>query len=418
MQAVEIVVLSAALLAFALVSKRAEAGVVTPPMAFAALGLLIGADGLGLVRLDVDGEVIRTLAEVTLVLTLFSDASRIDVTELDRRHAIPIRLLAIGLPLTMLVGMGAAWLLFPALGIWGAAALAVALAPTDAALGQAVVSNRSVPQRIRQALNVESGLNDGLAFPALLVAATLAAGLADRGAGGWAAFVGAQVVLGPLAGAAVAFAGCTLAERALAGGWMEAIYLRLSTLALPLLAYGSAELVEGNGFLAAFAAGLVVAARSKHLREAAEEFGEAEGQLLALGVFVLSGAILIPDLAQMGWRHALFAILALTVLRMGPVALALAGLGLRPATVLFLGWFGPRGLASLIYLLLLIEAYPMPSLDDLRLAVIATVGLSILAHGVTAAPLARAYGRVMGDGGTAPEHARVPRFSLRLRRRP
>ena len=184
MEPAGIVVLAAALLAFALVSRRAEAGVMTPPMVAATLGIVIGATGFGLVDLDVDDAVIRTLAEITLALTLFTDASRIDVTALDRRHAVPIRLLAIGLPVAMLMGTGAAWLLFPDLGVWGAATLAVTLAPTDAALGQAVVSNRSVPQRVRQALNVESGLNDGLAFPALLVVATLAAGAEGRGAGG------------------------------------------------------------------------------------------------------------------------------------------------------------------------------------------------------------------------------------------
>ncbi|PHP28098.1 cation:proton antiporter [Limimaricola cinnabarinus] len=418
MQPAEIAILSAALFVFALVSKRAETGIVTPPMAFAAVGVLIGADGWGLMELHVTDAAIRRLAEVTLVLTLFSDASRIDITELDRRHAIPIRLLAIGLPLAMLAGTGAAWLMFPALGIWGAAALAIALAPTDAALGQAVVSNASVPHRIRQALNVESGLNDGLAFPALLVAASLAAGSAGDGAGAWARSIGLQVVGGPLVGALLAWLAALLIERAARNDWMDETYLRLSTLALPLLAWGAAEAMGGNGFLAGFSAGLVVAMRSERLRAAAADFGEAEGQLLTLIVFVLFGAVLVPDLAQMGWRHALFAGLALTVLRGLPVAISLLGLRLRPATVLFLGWFGPRGLASLIYLLILIEDYPIPGKDDITLAIVATVALSIFAHGMTASPLARLYGRSVGSGGTAPEHRDVPHFPLRLQRKP
>lgn len=422
MQPAEIAILSAALFVFALVSKRAETGIVTPPMAFAAVGVLIGADGWGLMELHVTDAAIRRLAEVTLVLTLFSDASRIDITELDRRHAIPIRLLSIGLPLAMLAGTGAAWLLFPALGIWGAAALAIALAPTDAALGQAVVSNASVPHRIRQALNVESGLNDGLAFPALLVAASLAAGSAGDGAGdgagAWARSIGLQVVGGPLVGALLAWLAALLIARAARNDWMDETYLRLSTLALPLLAWGAAEAMGGNGFLAGFSAGLVVAMRSERLRAAAADFGEAEGQLLTLIVFVLFGAVLVPDLAQMGWRHALFAGLALTVLRGLPVAISLLGLRLRPATVLFLGWFGPRGLASLIYLLILIEDYPIPGKDDITLAIVATVALSIFAHGMTASPLARLYGRSVGSGGTAPEHRDVPHFPLRLRRKP
>ena len=201
-------------------------------------------------------------------------------------------------------------------------------------------------------------------------------------------------------------------------GWMDEVYLRLATLAVPLLAYGLAETVEGNGFLAAFACGLVVAARAARLRGAAGAFGEAEGQLLALGVFVLFGAVLLPDLGSLGWRHVVFAALALTVLRMAPVAMSLVGLGLRPATVVFLGWFGPRGLASVIYLLLVLEEYAMPGIDDLRLTVLVTVAGSIVLHGISAAPLARLYGRSVRtaaeDAQPPSEHHRVPAFALRF----
>ena len=372
MRPTDVLVLAGALLLYALVSARAERGVVSPPMAFAALGLAIGSAGLGLVELSIDGAFIHDLAEITLALTLFTDASRIDLTELDRRHAIPLRLLGAGLPLAMLAGTGAAWALFPALGVWGAATLGVILAPTDAALGQAVVSNDSVPQRIRQALNVESGLNDGLAFPALLIVASLAAGTHDRDAGGWAAFVGAQVVLGPLAGAAIGAGGGRLVELALARGWTEELYLRLASLALPLVAYALAETVEGNGFLAAFACGVAVAATTVRLRGAANEFGEAEGQLLALAVFVLFGATLLPDLAGLGWRHVLYALLAL-------------------------------------------EQYEIEGVDDVRLAALVTVALSIVLHGASAAPLARRYGRAVESGGAGgAEGERVPGFALKL----
>ena len=409
----DVLVLAGALLLYALVSARAERGVVSPPMAFTTLGLVVGAAGLGLVDPSVDGAFIHDLAEITLALTLFADAARIDPAALDRRHAIPLRLLGIGLPLTMLAGAVTAWALFPALGMWGAATLGVILAPTDAALGQAVVSNRSVPQRVRQALNVESGLNDGLAFPALLVVASLAAGTHARDVGGWLGFVGAQLALGPLAGALVGAIGGRLVERALERGWMGGLYLRLAALALPLVAYALAETVRGNGFLAAFACGVAVAATTPRLRRAAGEFGEAEGQLLALGVFVLLGAVLLPDLAGLGWRHALYAVLALTVLRMVPVALSLAGLGLRPATVLFVGWFGPRGLASVIYLLLVLEEYELPGIDDVRLAALVTVALSIVLHGASAAPFARRYGRAIGSGSGA-EGEPVPGLALKI----
>lgn len=417
MQPTDVLILATALLVYAFVSRRAERGIVTPPMVFAALGFFIGAEGLGLVDLTVEDTIIHDLAEITLVLTLFTDASRIDVTELDKRHAVPLRLLAIGLPLAMAAGMGAAWLLFPALGLWGATVLGVILSPTDAALGQAVLSNGSLPQRIRQALNVESGLNDGLAFPVLLIAASFAAEGHDRGAGEWLGFVSAQLVLGPLAGIAVGWVAGWLCEHALEREWMGEVYLRLASLATPLVAYGLAEVASGNGFIAAFACGLVVAARTTRLRGAAGAFGEAEGQLLTLTVFVLFGAVLLPDLAGLDWRHALYAVLSLTVLRMVPIALSVAGMGFRPSTILFLGWFGPRGLASVIYLLLILEEYEIAGLDDIRLTVLITVALSIIAHGVSAAPLARLYGRIANDDTKDAHgpHAFALRFDLHRR---
>lgn len=409
----DLLILAGAVLAFALLSKKAEDGILTPPMAFTALGLLVSGVGLGLVELSATSELIHYLAEITLILTLFTDASRIDITELSAEHAVPIRLLLIGLPLAIVAGTGAAWLLFPALGIWGAAILGVILAPTDAALGQSVVANPKVPQRISQAINVESGLNDGLAFPALLVVAALAQASVDRSTAEFVTFAVLQIVLGPAAGIFVGWAGSWLFENALARGWMEEIYLRIGTLALPLVAYGSAELIGGNGFIAAFACGLVVAARSNAVRSAAGAFGETEGQLLTLIVFTLFGAILLPDVAaDLGWRHVLYAALSLTVLRMVPVAISLIGSPVRPVTVLFIGWFGPRGLASIIYLLLVLEEYEVGDMTDVKATVILTVALSILLHGISASPLARAY------GASAPEDHReaspIKGFALRI----
>ncbi len=223
-----------------------------------------------------------------------------------------------------------------------------------------------------------------------------------------------QVALGPVAGIAVGWAGAWLSERALADGWMEEIYLKIGTLALPLVAYGGAELIGGNGFIAAFACGLVVAARSKAVRQAAGAFGETEGQLLTLVVFTLFGAILLPDIAEaLDWRHVLYAVLSLTVLRMVPVALSLIGAQVRPVTVLFIGWFGPRGLASIIYLLLVLEEYEVGDMTDVKATVILTVGLSILLHGVTASPLARAYAASTPDDHH--ETRPVPGFALRIR---
>ncbi|EKE43754.1 hypothetical protein OCGS_2088 [Oceaniovalibus guishaninsula JLT2003] len=408
--------------AFALVSRRAEAGIVTAPMVFTAFGFVAGTAVLGIVEPSIQTPGIQILAELTLVVALFTDAARIDLGRLGREHDMPIRLLGLGLPLTVVAGTGMAMLLFPELGLWPAALVGVMLAPTDAALGQAVVSDSRVPQRVRQALNVESGLNDGLAFPALLLVASLAGaasdlgvGSGDTGVGGWAAFIAGQLLLGPAVGVGVGLGGALLIERARAADWMNDIFVRIATLALAILAYTGAELIGGNGFIAAFAGGLAVGTRTRAVLEGVEDFGETEGQLLTLLVFLLFGAVLLPELANIDWRHWVYALLSLTVLRMVPVALSLIGTRLAPATVLFVGWFGPRGLASIIYLLLILESGGVPGMDQIQRIVLLTVLLSIVLHGATAAPWAGRYGRHMKAKDTAPEHRPVFPFPTRMR---
>lgn len=384
------------ILLFALVARRAGLEHLTPAIVMTGYGLLVGAGGLGLVDVAVSNAALDALAEVTLALILFSDAAGIDVARLRRRSRLPRRLLGLGLPLTMVAGFLVALLVLPGLALHEAALVAIVLAPTDAALGQAVMTNRAVPALIRQALNVESGLNDGIAFPALVVVASLA--MADPGdalgVGSWAAFVGAQLALGPLVGLAVGWAGCRAAELAAARGWTGSENLRLAGAGLALCAFAGAELVSGNGFLAAFTAGAVVAARGGALIEGVGGFVETEGRLLNLVVFVLFGAILLPSvLGQIDVAHVLYAVLSLTVVRMIPVALGLLGTGLQAPSLAFLGWFGPRGLASIIYVLVLSEEYADLDTGGVATAVFTTVALSIVLHGVTAGWLASAYGR-------------------------
>ena len=286
MVAATLLPLALAALLYALVSKRTFGTLVSVPMAFAALGLLLGDAGLALIELDVSSEALNALAEITLVLTLFADASSIGVRRLESQHALPVRLLGVGLPLTVLAGLGCALLVLPELSLLEAALVGIVLAPTDAALGQAVVTNRAVPERVRRALNVESGLNDGLVFPALLIVVSVAVAetASDEARSGleWTLFMLAQVVLGPAIGSAVGRIGAGLADRSLARGQVSSAFLRVSTIALPLTAWAGAELVSGNGFLAAFACGLTVGTVSRPLREGIEDFAEAEGELLTL----------------------------------------------------------------------------------------------------------------------------------------
>ena len=417
MPAAQLFVIALGTLLFALFSRRAEAGSVTAPMTFTAFGFLVGAGWLDIVDLTAQAGVVQELAEITFVLALFTDAARIDLRRLGREHDLPIRLLGLGLPLSVLAGGAVGLLLFPSLTFWGAATLGVILAPTDAALGQAVVSNDAVPERIRQALNVESGLNDGLAFPALLVVASLAAAEEGRSAFGWAGFAAAQLSLGPLAGIVVGIAGAFAVEWAMPRDLMNEIFLRISTLTLALLAYAGAELIGGNGFIGAFVAGLVVGTRSRRLLDGVEDFGETEGQLLTLFVFLIFGAVLLPEaLDGLTWRHVAYAVLSLTLIRLVPVAVSLLGCRLRYATVGFVGWFGPRGLASIIYLLLLLdEGYDIAGLEDIRLTVLVTVAASIVLHGITASPLAKAYGAFMAHVDADAERQPVFPFPTRMR---
>ncbi|MFP5212393.1 MAG: cation:proton antiporter [Acidobacteriota bacterium] len=418
MEAHDLVLITIGVVAFSLFSRRAEKGILTSPMAFMLFGLLISPTVLDLMEIQFHSALINDLAEITLALALFTDASRINIQELDTQHDLPLRLLGIGLPLTIAAGMGVALLLFPGVTVWEAGIIGVILAPTDAALGQSVVNNPRVPVRIRQALNVESGLNDGLAFPALLVFLSLAStSVEGRDFTGWLVFIGKQLVIGPLAGAFVGYTGAVLADHARKREWMSHIFLQIYVLALALLAYGFAELIGGNGFIAAFAAGLTVGAKSSILCQPLEDFGETEGQLLSLIVFLLFGSTMVPrGLESIGWRDVAYAVLSLTAVRMGPVALCLWGKGLKSSTVAFLGWFGPRGLASILYLLLIFERGGVSASNEIFSTVVCTVLFSILAHGMTASPGALLYANHMEKlkEKKMPEHKDVHEFPTRL----
>lgn len=389
-----LVTIAFVILLFGAISRRAERSPLTPPMFFIAAGCLVSVHGLGLVQLDLASNVVHGLAELTLVVVLFTDASRIDLACLRREESLPLRMLAIGLPLTVLGGAVAGATLLPALGWLEAALLAAILAPTDAALGQAVVSNPLIPARIRQTLNVESGLNDGLALPIVLVLASLTGATeGETDAGHWLRFAALAVTLGPAVGIAVGFAGGRWLERGVAAGWVNMPFERLSSLGLALLAFAGAELVGGNGFIAAFTAGLTLGNVGRDVVETLYEFGETEGQLLTLLVFLVFGAVMVPDaIAHFSLATLAYALISLTLVRMLPVALSLFGTGLRAPSVAFLGWFGPRGLASILFALVVVEEGRLASGPLLEGVVVLTVLLSALLHGATAYPLARRYG--------------------------
>jgi NhaP-type Na+/H+ or K+/H+ antiporter len=416
------------LLAYAAVSARLRPTVVTQAMVFVACGLVVGNRVLDLVEPDVANQYVRLLAEATLALLLFTDAVRIDVATLRRESALPVRLLGIGLPLTIVAGTLAGLALFPTLGLWTAAALATVLAPTDAALGLPVVSNRRLPSRIRQGLNAESGLNDGVCVPLLIIFLTIAQ--ADEGTGHIHAVrvVLEEIGYGALGGVVAGVLGAWVLRTFAGKGWIDPTWQQIIGVVTPLLAYTVAAALGGSGFIAAFVAGIIFGAVGRDRAHHSTFLDEQSGELLNAVTFLLFGAILLgPALAELDWRVALYVALSLTVVRMLPVALALLGTGVRWVTIGFLGWFGPRGLASIVFVLILVEETELPERPLFLTVVTWTVAVSVYAHGLTASPGANRYAdwysghsadhKTMPESVPAREH-RVRGPAFRRHRRP
>ncbi|MEX0916046.1 MAG: cation:proton antiporter, partial [Wenzhouxiangellaceae bacterium] len=296
-------------LAFALGSRKLSSSVLTGPMLFAGFGLVIGPQVLGWVNLDISNHVIHTVAEVTLVIVLFTDAASTDFKVFRASGNLPLRMLLIGMPLAVALGTLAALGLFPGWSLWEAALLAAILTPTDAALGQAVTENEAIPERIRTAIGSESGLNDGLALPLVVLFAALAAGGSNDGAGHWLEFVGSQIMLGPLAGIAIGYAGGRLVALADEHGWMSEWAEGIAAMAIALGAFMLAEAVHGNGFLAAFAGGLAFGKGLGRKCRFLYEFQQTEAHMLVLITFTLVGAMLLPAAMQhFTWNCLLFSI--------------------------------------------------------------------------------------------------------------
>ena len=410
MELIFVVVVMAGIFLWALVAARLQKADLTAPIVFTVIGALLAFTGL--VDAPSASERLKPLVEITLVWVLFSDAARIRIQDLGQGLGLYIRLLAIGLPLTVVLGWGLAWWLIPTLGIWLALFVGAALAPTDAALGVSVVTNPAVPERIRRLITVESGLNDGIATPVVMLAiagAAAAAGLeGDSGIGGAVL----ELAVGAAVGIAIGLAGGALLRRARRKAWAAEDFAGIAVLALAALAYATAVVAHGNGFVAAFCGGLAFGAVAGRRGPTELQFLEQTSGLVSLLVWLAFGAIAVPIMIdRINVTTALFAVLSLTAVRMIPVALALIGTRFDRNTVLFVGWFGPRGLASLVFALIALEE--LGTAADEAVAVIAlTVLLSVLAHGLTAAPLATRYGRTAA-ASQAPEAAIHPEIPVR-----
>jgi NhaP-type Na+/H+ or K+/H+ antiporter len=387
-------VIAVIVLGYAVWVRRLSAVNVSAAMFFTTAGLVAGPV-LGVLDLHLQSEAIKLLAEITLVLVLFSDASRISPRALRRGAAIPIRLLGIGLPLTIVAGAAVGSLVLPGLTGVETLILAVMLACTDAALGQAVVVDERLPSRIRQGLNVESGLNDGLCVPIFLIAIGLAEANQGDASGHHALrIVVEQLGYGLVAGAAAGALGVVALRSALRPAHREAGWLQVLPAATAATAAGGAAALGGSIFIAAFTAGMVFAWYHRAHDAQVTHLVDESGELFNAVTFVVFGAVILgPTLSHLTWRVLLYAVLSLTVVRMVPVAAAMLGTGSRPATLALLGWFGPRGLASIVFGVILLDDANLHGETEILRAVAFTVALSVYAHGLTAGPMTDRYAR-------------------------
>lgn len=379
---------------YSLIASRLEQSRLNGALVYVLAGFVFSTHVLGWVNIEIGGEALKTLAELTLALVLFTDSANTNLVTLRRVEKIPIRLLLIGLPLTIALGMGLGALVFPALGFFEVALLATILAPTDAALGKAVVTNPSVPDSVRESLNVESGLNDGICVPVLLFFLALAVGDAESGRAAelMAELTTQAIGIGVMVGILGGYFGSRMVRYCSARRWVEGPWLQIPVIALALLCFATAQELEGSGFIACFVAGLIFGGFETDHKESFLDAAEGIGNSMALITwFVFGVAALGLTWQHLDWRILLYALLSLTVVRILPVFISVIGMKLRWDTRLFLGWFGPRGLASIVFVVL-VQDKELSGAEILLPTVGTTILLSVLLHGLTANPLSRKYG--------------------------
>ena len=405
-----LIIFTMALFVYSLVSHRIEGSIFTAPMIFVGIGMLVSPEGFDFLSFGANNELILAFAEIALVLILFSDAARIDIRTLKGNRNIPSRLLGIGLPLTIFFGAVIAILMFTDIYLAEAALIGAILAPTDAGLGQVIVNSPKVPARVRQALNVESGLNDGGAIPFFALFLVLAeAEEATIPASQWVAFAFQQIGWGIVVGLVVGLAGGYFVNKSIEKGLMRGRSQWIGFLALAVVSYVAATAVGGSGFIAAFVGGFATTLSGRGVGKSMIEFTSTGGEIFSLIVFFIFGVIAASFIPGITAVVILYAVLSLTLIRMLPVALSLIKTGFHRDSVLFIGWFGPRGLASIVLLLMTLNEAPgIPGLQTIAVVVSTTVLFSVFAHGISANPSITWYARKMVSlPADAPEHLEV-----------
>jgi sodium/hydrogen antiporter len=392
-------ILAAFLLIYSAVAGRVERSWLSGPIVFTAAGLLLGPYGLGVVRLNLGAGGLRTLAELTLAMVLFTDAANADFDVVRRSIGIPERLLLIGLPLTIVLGFLAAIIVLPGIAPLEMALLAAMLAPTDAALGKPVVANPSVPAVLREALNLESGLNDGICVPIVVLLLGLAVETQIEHATMLHAVrvVVEELGIGALVGLVLTWLTTLMLRFAEARGWISEHWVEIPIVALAAACFAAAQMAGGSGFIACFVGGLLLSGLRQRHKEELLRGAVATGEALALLTWIAFGVGALGQIiGRLTWSALLYALLSLTVIRMAPVLLCLAGTGMRLADKLFVAWFGPRGLATIVFGVIVFNE-KLPGNDILIAVAGGTVLLSVIAHGISANPLVKAMARRRTD---------------------
>jgi len=368
---------------------------ISGPMVFTSVGILLSSLVLSNKPVYFNTEAVQIIAEIALIVVLFSDAATLNIKHLKEKWRLPTRLLFVALPISILFTYFTAQLFFPEESALYLLLLALILAPTDAALGKVVVSDKRVPETVRNTINVESGLNDGIVFPILLTVLALITSDGSGSSQGWVSYIIQQIFIGAVAGAFIGWGGAKISQITIKKEWIEHQYLNLIPIALALLSFYFAEHFHGNGYIAAFFAGLLLGNSSKTLRKNVEEFAESEGELLIMISFLVFGLVFVPFMIPyLTLNIWIFAILSLTVLRMLPIILSFGYFNLDLSTRLFIGWFGPRGIASILYILVAIHKLGnIKGHEEIFTVASLTILLSIILHGLSAQPLAILYSK-------------------------
>jgi NhaP-type Na+/H+ or K+/H+ antiporter len=402
-----------ALGAFVLVLAGLTEGIVSRaplsfPMIFLALGAVLGARGV--ISLAPHSPMLETVAVVTLSLVLFLDAVRMKFDRSASEWLVPSLVLGPGTILCLLLVATAAHFLFGT-GVAASVLIGAILSSTDPVVVRDIVRDQRIPASVRQALKVEAATNDVVVLPIVLVTIALTKASAST-PGEWALLFGKLLVLGPMVGFAVGALGAWVMMRVDKRYGIRREYQALYGMGLVFAAYTAAVAAGGDGFLASFAAGAAIAALDLELCDCFLEFGDATAEMIMLFAFTLFGAVLVTLVGTIPLGAALaLAAITLFVARPAAVSLVLRTAAVSSSARRFIAWFGPRGLASLLLALLVVQAR-MPGAEMILAIAGVVVTVSVFLHGITATPLSALYGRRVASATLAEERVSTARDLL------